>query len=234
MTAAGGIIVKRGGYKMKIFDISMTIEPDMPLYKGRSSEKPKLETINTHEEDGAHKTKISMTLHTGTHLDAPLHMIKEGADLHYLDNKQLIAPCQVIDVSHLDEKISAKEIKDLQVEDDEFILFKTKNSEPGYLHQFPKKFIYLDKSAAKLLAEKNPAGVGIDALGIERNQPEHKTHKLLLENEIIIIEGLRLNEIKPGRYTLILAPLKLKNYEGAPARALLIDGEISTADDLSN
>ncbi|MPM69580.1 Kynurenine formamidase [bioreactor metagenome] len=84
------------------------------------------------------------------------------------------------------------------------------------------KFIYLDKSGAEYLREKKVIGVGIDALGIERSQPDHGTHKALLGAGIVILEGLRLRDIEEDKYLLFAAPLRLVGAEAAPARALLI------------
>ena len=84
-------------------------------------------------------------------------------------------------------------------------------------------FIYLAESGARYLVDKGVRGVGIDALGIERNQLGHPTHKLLLANGIYILEGLRLKEVKEGSYTLIAAPLNIIGVEASPVRALLLD-----------
>ena len=74
-----------------------------------------------------------------------------------------------------------------------------------------------------ILASRKIKGVGIDSLGIERNQPDHATHKILLGNGIHILEGLRLKNVKEGEYTLIAAPLNIKNVEASPVRALLVE-----------
>lgn len=207
---------------MRIHDISMTISQDMPVYKGRREKRPRFNTISSHEEGSAHETELSLNLHTGTHLDAPLHMLAGGEDISYLENKKLIAPCQVFDLTVVEGGITASDLIDFEIKSDQYILLKTRNSWPDYLEEHAEEFIYLEKSGAELIAEAGPIGVGIDALGIERAQPGHPTHKLLLGSGIIIIEGLRLNEVSAGMYTLILAPLKLAGVEGAPARAFLL------------
>lgn len=91
------------------------------------------------------------------------------------------------------------------------------------MKEFNFEFVYLDKSGAAYLKETGIRGVGIDTLGIERAQPNHETHKVLLNQNIIIIEGLRLEDIKEGEYTLYVLPLKIKNTEAAPSRAILIE-----------
>lgn len=93
------------------------------------------------------------------------------------------------------------------------------------VEDFDFEFVYLDKSGALYLKEKEIVGVGIDALGIERSQPDHETHKILLEAGIVILEGLRLKDVEEGEYFLYAAPLKIKGAEAAPTRAVLIKEE---------
>jgi arylformamidase len=100
------------------------------------------------------------------------------------------------------------------------VLLKTRNSFEDLLEG---DFVYLDGSGAQYLKELGIVGAGTDALGIERAQPEHETHKTLLEAGIIILEGLRLADVPVGEYLLISAPVKIA-AEGAPARAMLIEG----------
>jgi len=87
---------------------------------------------------------------------------------------------------------------------------------------FNQNFIYLDSGAAQYLSSKNLSVVGIDSLGIERNQPNHETHKILFEHNILIIEGLRLAHVAPAIYELVCLPLNIVGSDGAPARAILI------------
>lgn len=209
----------------KVYDISMTIKPNMPVYKGREEMAPKLVTLSSHDSAGHHQSEITMNLHTGTHIDAPLHMIREGARIDYFTDDDLFSSCQVLNLSGVQDRITATDLKKFDIREGKFIILKTRNSEPGFLKENPEKFIYLEGSGARMLAELEPPppGVGIDALGIERDQPGHPSHQALLKKEIIILEGLRLKEVPAGFYTLLLAPLKFEDTEGAPARAFLLE-----------
>ena len=91
---------------------------------------------------------------------------------------------------------------------------------------FHYNFVYVDKSAAEYLVQIKSVAIGIDYLGIERDQPQHDTHALLLQNNIPIIEGLRLGHVKPGYYTLMCLPLLIPGLDAAPARAILIEDAI--------
>ncbi|MCF7927359.1 MAG: cyclase family protein [Candidatus Izimaplasma sp.] len=202
-----------------IYDISMNIHEKMQVYKNLDFKIPKLITIANHKNDNYHETDIKMNLHTGTHVDFPLHMVKDGKISDNYKLKQLVTSAKVFDLSHLKDHIDKKDIQSLDIQADDFILFKTKNS---HSQSFLEDFIYVNESAARYLVEKNIKGVGIDGLGIERNQKNHPTHKQLLSNDILIIEGLRLKDIKDGIYKLICLPLKINKVEASPARAILI------------
>lgn len=205
---------------MKIYDISMMISPNMQVYKNKEEKKPHFINRANHESSHVHETSITIDLHTGTHIDAPLHMIKGGKTTEVYDLSTFYSKCKVFDFSHKQDAITLEDLKVKEINEDDFILLKTRNSSS---EEFIYDFIYLDKDAAKYLQEKKVKGVGIDGLGIERNQPNYETHKTLLGNNIMIVEGLRLKEIKEGEYTLVILPLKIENVEASPARAILIE-----------
>ncbi|TCS84377.1 cyclase family protein [Tepidibacillus fermentans] len=204
---------------MKIFDISMPIHYHMPVYKNKEEKRPQLKTVQDFRTATAYESRIDMDMHTGTHIDAPLHMINGGDTIDYLDLSKVITPCKVIDLTHLEQQITREDLLGKEIEKGDFILFKTKNS---YDEGFNPEFIFLEKSGAKYLAEIQIKGVGIDALGIERSQPNHETHLQLFQAGIVILEGLRLKEVEEGEYFLYAAPLYIKGAEAAPARAILI------------
>ncbi len=201
-----------------IYDITVPIKEDMIVYKNREKKKPKLTQSASFEANGVYETDIAMNLHTGTHIDFPLHTLKDGktSNKHHLT--KLIGSAKVFDMMHLKEKINVDDIKDLPIEADDFILFKTKNS---FDESFNFDWVYVDHSAAKYLAKKGVRGVGLDALGIERDQPNHPTHDALLKEDIIILEGIDLSMVKAERYKLYCLPLKIENVEALPVRAIL-------------
>ncbi len=205
---------------MKIIDISMPIHYDMPVYKHREQKKPKL-TITRNFENGfgARETKIELDLHTGTHMDAPLHMIEGGQDSSFFKVEDMVVPCQVLDLTDVKGGITEGDLKKHNIKQGDFILLKTRNS---FEEDFQSDFIYVKESGAKYLADIGIKGVGIDSLGIERNQPDYATHRLLLGKGIYILEGLRLKDIDEGVYTLITASLNISNVEASPVRALLM------------
>ncbi|HWT26874.1 MAG TPA: cyclase family protein [Mobilitalea sp.] len=205
--------------RVKIYDISMKLTKDMPVYKGKETKKPVFMTDSDFTTGTAYESRLNLNMHTGTHIDRPLHILPDGAAMDTLDLSQVITKCKVFDFTEANEKISASELVLKDIAEDDFILLKTKNS---FFHILENEFIYLDRFGADYLAEKKVKGVGIDSLGIERSQPEHETHKILLREDIVILEGLRLKEIEEGEYFLIAAPLNIDKAEAAPVRAVLL------------
>ncbi|MGH2330418.1 cyclase family protein [Thermoanaerobacter mathranii] len=205
---------------MKIYDISMEIQENMTVYKNKEEKRPK--RIITVGKGDVTESRISMDMHTGTHIDAPLHMIRGGDTVENIDLHKVITKCKVFDFTNISDKITSEDLANKDIQNGDFIIFKTRNS---FREDFDFEFVYLDKSGAKFLKEKGIIGVGIDALGIERSQPEHETHKILLGAGIVILEGLRLKDVEEGEYFLYTAPLKIRGAEASPARAVLIKEE---------
>jgi arylformamidase len=208
---------------MKIYDISMSIHRQMPVYKGREHKRPIITNDSNFSNSTVYESRIEMNLHTGTHIDSPLHMIENGSNMDFLNLKDLIRNCKVLDFKRIEDKITAKDLQTKDIAPGDFVLLKTRNSFSDILET---DFIYLDASGAIYLSNIGIEGVGIDALGIERDQAGHETHKTLMKADIIILEGLRLADVDEGTYFLFAAPLKIAGVEAAPVRALLLDKEV--------
>ncbi|MDF2908441.1 MAG: hypothetical protein K0R34_3762, partial [Herbinix sp.] len=157
----------------KIYDISMPITSDMPVYKGKEEKKPIVTVESDHQTGTVYESSIKMNLHTGTHLDRPLHMIAGGDTMDTLKIEELITECIVLDLTEIKEKITVNDLIGQDIHWGDFVILKTRNSLEPILEG---NYVYLEKSGARFLAERKVRGVGIDALGIERNQPRHETH----------------------------------------------------------
>jgi arylformamidase len=205
---------------MSIHDISMEIHDNMMVYKNKQKKQPRRKITHKYSVNGVNESKITLGLHTGTHIDAHLHMSEEGDTIESIRLDKLITKARVLDFTNLTDSITAEDLKSKDIEKGSFILFKTRNS---FEDRFNFKFIYLEKSGAKYLSKIGIVGVGTDSLGIERSQRGHPTHKALMESGIVIIEGLRLREIDEGEYMMYALPLKIRGGDGAPARVVLED-----------
>lgn len=203
---------------MKMYDITGEIFEGMAVYKDKPEKQPK---INQLTNGYVTETRLEMDVHTGTHIDAPLHMKVDGETFESISLDKLVGKCKVLDLTASENGISKAELEKFELEKDDFVLFKTKNS---FDDHFNFDFIFLAEDGAAYLSEIGVRGVGIDALGIERSQEGHPTHKTLFEHDIIIIEGLRLKEVEQGEYFMVAAPLKLVGTDASPARVMLFEG----------
>jgi len=208
---------------VKIIDVSMEIHPDMAVWKNKEEKRPQFEVTRDHGPDSpARETKVTLDMHTGTHIDAPLHFVANGETMESISLQSLIRPAKVFDLTAVEDSISREDLESLSIQSDDFVLFKTKSS---FHDGFDPSFVFIDKTAADYLLEKGIAGVGTDGLGVERSQPDHETHRSLLGDKVVIIEGLRLAGVEAGEYGMAALPLKLKNVEAAPARVVLMQDD---------
>lgn len=205
---------------MKIYDVSMTISPEIQVYKNKEDKKPIFSLASTFETGSTYETKVSLNLHTGTHMDFPLHVSKDGKNANSVNLLNLMRPVKVLDLTQVEDHISVDDLASFTIEEHDFLLFKTKNS---FEETFNFNFIYLDEKAALYLKEKKISGVGTDALGIERNQSGHPTHHILLDNDITIIEGLRLKDVHQGSFMMYACPIKMKDVEALLLSVILTE-----------
>ncbi|WP_210470780.1 cyclase family protein [Sporosarcina sp. 6E9] len=203
---------------MKMYDVTGTVYEGMTVYKDNPKKQPKFNTVTN---GYVTETRVELDVHTGTHIDAPRHMVVDGDTFESVPMDDLVGQCKLFDLTKVEDGITKKDLEQFDIQKGDFVFLKTKNS---YEDAFNFKFIYLAKDGAEYLAELGVRGVGIDTLGIERDQEGHPTHKTLFAEKIIIIEGLRLKEVEQGEYFMVAAPLKLTGTDGSPARVLLFEG----------
>lgn len=209
---------------MKIIDISWPIDLNMTQYKNRQDVG--MLATKTFKQHNVRDTLVTLGTHTGTHVDAPAHFLEDGITINEIPLNNLCGTAHVFDFTHVQDCITVEDLKAQNIEPDTIVLLKTRNSIAAWDALFNTEFVYVDAVAAKYLVDKKIKAVGIDYLGIESNQPGHPTHKVLLSNNIPIIEGLRLEHAQPGNYTLICLPLALKGLDAAPARAILLEPKL--------
>lgn len=204
---------------MNIIDISWPITLDMAAYKDKAVVA--FNYTKTFEKDAARESIITLGSHSGTHVDAPSHFIANGAAIQEVPVEATCGPCVVLDCTNVAECITDEILREYEIEKGAIILLKTRNSSYAVNGTFQYDFVYLAASGAAYLTSKKIKAVGIDYLGIERQQPNHETHEYLMLNGITIIEGLRLAQADPGSYMLWCLPLRVQGLEAAPARAIL-------------
>jgi arylformamidase len=205
---------------MKFYDVSMTITKDMQVYKNIEAKKPIFENASNFENGSSYETILKFNLHTGTHMDFPLHMIKDGETSDTLDLNKLITKVKVFDLTHLTDSIKDLDLFNLDIKEDDFVLFKTRNSFEDF---FNFNFVFIHESASIYLAKKKIKGIGVDGLGVERDQIGHPTHKHLMHADVTIIEGLRLKEIEPKTYDMYALPIKIEHVDALPLSVILVE-----------
>jgi arylformamidase len=210
---------------LKIFDISLPISPDLPVWPG--DPPVVLERIRARSEGSAsNDSRIGCSVHSGTHVDAPLHFIDHGASVEQLPLDILVGPAEVVALTNTDI-ITQDILKSLTLpEETKRLLIKTRNSAlwRDANHAFNPDFVALDRQAARWVVERGIRLIGIDYLSVQLfNDQDPATHRVLLEAGVVIVEGLDMREVKPGSYRLICLPIKLAGSDGAPARTILIE-----------
>ncbi len=202
-----------------IIDISLPLNGQTIVYPGN----PPFSLEKIQSPGGSQLAKISFGTHSGTHVDAPSHVFASGKNTDELPLDNFVGPCQVLDVSDCQDAVSKTCLEKFSIAAGARILLKTKNSQRGYT-EFFKDYIYLASDAAMYLAGKNVKLVGIDYLSVkQKGSPDNTPHTALLEKNISILEGINLNNVEPGEYFLLAAPLALTGADGSPVRALLLE-----------
>ncbi|AKB55678.1 metal-dependent hydrolase [Methanosarcina sp. A14] len=229
----------------KIIDITTSISPLTQIFPGDPI--PEIEKVFTIEEEGCAVSKLSFGSHTGTHVDAPSHILKNGLTIDKLELKNLMGKALILDFSsqsgELTDFILEKAFRNMGApENIPILLLKTeafsrkqgnacKVSPPGEESDSQNTesgkeksgSAYLDKSGAAWIVEKGFKTIGIDSFSVDNFYSENlPAHHILLSGNVNIVECLELSYIEAGTYFFICLPLKIEGCDGAPARALLV------------
>ena len=204
----------------KWIDISITIKSGMAHWPSDPAvriRRPK----DMDKGDADNVFLISMSSHTGTHMDGPLHFFAKGKGLDKMPLDAAVGPARVLEIK--DKKcIRVEELRHCRIRPGERIIFKTRNSYCRKMDEFRKAFVYISHGAAEYLASLKLSAVGVDYLSVGGYHKDGASvHKALLGAGVWIIEGLNLSGVRPGKYYLICLPLKILNSDGAPARAII-------------
>jgi len=203
---------------MAIHDISVILGEQNIAYPGDPAfvrEKPTPEAREA--------MKITIGAHSGTHLDAPAHHVPGGKCLDDFPLDSFVLPAQVVEVFD-PEAVRAADLEDVAVRPGEAILFRTGNSHSGRVisGEFSDRYVYISADAAQWCVDRGLALVGLDYISVDR-YGDTAAHRILLGAGLLVLEGVNLADVRPGRYTLICFPLRIKGAEGSPVRAVLTD-----------
>jgi arylformamidase len=207
----------------KLFDISVCLGRESITYPGDPEfERELLGQIN--EENQYELSRLNLSSHSGTHIDAPAHFIKGGKRIHELAVEDFLLTAHVVEIKN-HKAITSAEIQNTNCNPGEALLFKTDNSKKDKITSgvFSADYVYLTPEAAKFCVSRKVKLVGIDYITIDKPGSEQfESHKILLTQGIIILESINLQAVPQGIYTLLCLPLKIYQGEAAPVRAVLL------------
>ena len=204
-------------------DVTATLDPARtPIYEGDAPMRFDF-LKNMKQGDKLTLSAYSMGAHSGTHLDAPMHFIANGAPIDQVALEPLIGAARVIAIADSVQGIDAAELNKHDWRGAKRVLFRTRSSLRGWMDSaFHRDFAFIAPDAAQLLADAGVVLVGVDYISAEQfGAAAPRTHQILLGRGIPIVEGLDLRSVQAGDYDLIVLPLKVKGHEGAPARAIM-------------
>jgi kynurenine formamidase len=206
-----------------VLDLTHTLAEGMPAYPG--TEPPTLQPANTVAKDGFAEKLLTMYSHTGTHIDAPAHMLAEGATLDRMEVGRFVGPACVLDATGRDliERAFLETHRDL-LEGCEFVLFHTGWSRLWGREAYFEGFPVLAPEAAQWLADRGLKGIGFDAISVDPvGSADFPNHMILFRKGILSIENLTGLEPLIGlRFLFSCLPLKIEAADGSPVRAVAL------------
>ena len=210
---------------MQVIDLSHPIATGMPVYPG--SAPPNLETIGTVAANGHAEKRITLNSHTGTHIDAPAHMLAGARTLDVMDVGQFIGRACVINVSALHKPtLDAADLTphSATIARSEFVLLRTDHSQKWGTAAYFEGFPALTAEAAEWLSGFGLKGFGVDAISVDRmDSKDFPVHKTLLASAFILIENLTNLHLPPSTgWVFSCLPLKLEGADGSPVRAVAL------------
>jgi arylformamidase len=209
----------------RLIDVSLPIGSDLLTWPG----DPRVEVAPKRRiaaGDDANVSELRIGTHTGTHVDPPVHFVEGAVGIDRVDLDVMIGDAVVVDARELDGVLGPQELESLNIaKGAQRILLRSRNSDlwRSARASFPSSYVSISADGARWMVDRGVRLVGVDFLSVEqRGTAGHPTHHTLLENGVVIVEGLDLGEVEPGTYHLTVLPLKIVDGDGGPARAVLI------------
>lgn len=204
---------------MKIYDISLSLSAECIRWV-TSQPMELVARKRMSRGDTNNSSSINASAHAGTHVDAPFHFVPDGMTIESLPLELFIGPARVCAVD-ADSHISAADVAKAGIEGEARVLFKTRNSTLLKKGVYDPDFVAFSADGAKALVDAGVKLVGLDYLSAAKADEQVPVHRAFLDHGVILLEGVDLADVPPGRYELICPPVKLAGSDGAPCRALL-------------
>lgn len=204
---------------MEIYDISQTLHEGIEVWQGDRPYRYEW-TMRIRDGEPCNVSAVTMSTHTGTHIDAPLHFDESGIDVASIPADRFIGPARVMEVQ-VEKCITATDLRRLPIDGVKRLLFKTRRARREVRESCPG-FVYLAEDGADYLGGLGLLLIGTDAPSVDACDSQTLTsHRILSQHQVAILEGATLDLVPPGDYELICLPLKLAGLDGSPVRAVL-------------
>lgn len=206
---------------MQYYDISLNLSSETVRWV-TSQPFELVERRRMSRGDHNNSSGVNMSVHAGTHLDAPFHFVPNGTTIDSLPLDLFIGPA-VVHAVEADGYIKAEHVAQVDLGDVPRVLFKTRNSQLLKKSTYDPGFVAFSVDAAEALVARGVRLVGLDYLSVAHADEQIPVHRAFLDHGVALLEGVDLSEIKPGRYELLCFPVRLRGSDGAPCRAVLRD-----------
>jgi len=208
---------------MTIYDITATIGDNLPVF---GNERPTSDKVFRLANGAPYNfTKLHGSTHTGTHADMPSHFIQDGTTCDTISLDHFYGRSKVLRIATTNH-ITEKDLARHDIDAGDIVLLSVGQSKHMQCATLKQDFIALTPCAAEFLILKRVKTVGIDYLSVDPyKSTDFPVHKALLGNGITILEGLVLDHVPEGEYTLSALPLKVHDGDGSPVRAVLVKSD---------
>jgi len=203
----------------RIHDVTVPLTPGMPTYPG---DPPfELEPVRTLAADRYRLSRMVLSTHVGTHVDAPAHFLVGAATVDQLPLEILLGKARVVELPSR-ERVERADLEACDLRDDLRVLLKTRMSGQLLKAGYQEDHVYVTVDAAHYLAQAGIKLVGFDYLSIDRSHSaDFPAHQALLGAGVVVVEGLDLSDVDPGEYDMACLPLRVAGGDAAPARVVL-------------
>lgn len=200
-----------------VYDISTTIIPGMPVWPGDDG----VAIVRRESEDLVSLSTLTMSAHTGSHVDSPAHLIPGAPGIDCMELDKLVGPARVYQLGDI-KVIDRPALEEISLDGVTRVLFGTGGSVPVVQKRFPPEYAYITPEAAQYLVERGILLVAVDSPSLDKYDTDtYHTHRVLLGAGVAVVEGINLIDVPSGDYELICLPLKIEGGDGAPARVIL-------------
>ncbi len=204
----------------RIYDVTIPIREGMVVWPG--DDPVRIRRVKSMADgDRVNQSRIEMSAHSGTHIDAPVHFIDGTRGVDSISPSLLVGPVIVVEITGR-KKIDAASLEETRIPDGvSRVILKTDNVDLVGKDHFEEDFAYLTADGAKYLVSHGIKLLGVDYYSVAEFGKGDEVHRILLSEGIVVIEGLDLRGVPVGMYRLMALPLKIAGGDGAPARVLL-------------